>query len=208
MRFGAFIDSAGGTEKVLCMMANYFVEHGHDVAIVCCEEKDGRPFFYLNQNVKLVNLNASGKVIKGKPILRIKKELLKIFGKYDSDKKDEIYLKERYDNIIKEKFFKLIDDENPDIIITFDYWSLLFLKNIVKSSIKTVAMLHNNVVTYFNENMSKIGLDAFRQVEFIQVLNKDAISVVKKYLSDANIIYIPNAIENHCIVNKKYNNKK
>lgn len=208
IRFGALINSAGGTEKVLCTMANYLSSHGYDVTIICCEKDKGLPFFHLDSDVELINLNGSGKVIKGKSYLRIKREILKIFKNLSNNDKDSIYLKERYDNIILKRFENIINNKIPQIIITFDYYSLLFLKYIAKSNIKTIAMLHNDVETYFNSKISNIGLDAFRKVDCIQILNEEKIPVIKQYIPQANVVYIPNAVVVTAIKKYDYCNYK
>lgn len=98
MRFGAVVGSEGGTEKVLCNMANEFVNREHNITIICCEKKQGKPFFELSDKVNLVNLNDTGKEIKGCVWLRVKRELLKAVGKLDRTEKDKIFIESRYDN--------------------------------------------------------------------------------------------------------------
>lgn len=39
------ISSVGGTEKVLCDMANALTEHSYNVTIICFETKKGQPAF-------------------------------------------------------------------------------------------------------------------------------------------------------------------
>ena len=87
IRFGAVVESEGGTEKVLCNMANEFANRGHNITIICCEKKQGKPFFELSDKVNFVNLNDTGKEIKGCVWLRVKRELLKAVGKLDRTEK-------------------------------------------------------------------------------------------------------------------------
>lgn len=95
MDFWNVVNSTGGAEKVLCNMANEFVKRGHEICIVCCDPIDGIPFFYLDNRVKFINLNASGKYCKGSIKLRAEREILRFLGKLD---KDKLYVKTRYDN--------------------------------------------------------------------------------------------------------------
>lgn len=50
-----FNNRAGGTEKVICEMANALTIMGHDLTILYCDEHSGEPFFPLNKNVTLAN---------------------------------------------------------------------------------------------------------------------------------------------------------
>lgn len=195
MRFGAVVGFEGGTEKVLCNMANEFVNREHNITIICCEKKQGKPFFELSDKVNLVNLNDTGKEIKGCVWLRVKRELLKAVGKLDRTEKDKIFIESRYDNdYIKNRFNKIISDIKPDIIIAYDYLSVLFLKHIMKNSLSTIAMIHNDVDTYFNNNASKLQLNAYNMVDCIQILNKHKVELVKEYCCNAQVVYIPNAV--------------
>lgn len=124
IRFGAVVGSEGGTEKVLCNMANEFVNREHNITII----------FELSDKVNFVNLNDTGKEIKGCVLLRVKRELLKAVGKLDRTEKDKIFIESRYDNdYIKNRFNKIISDIKPDIIIAYDYLSVLFLKHMALS---------------------------------------------------------------------------
>ena len=49
--------SAGGTERVVSVKANYFADVlGYDVTIIVTEGKNGNSFFSLSDNVKVINL--------------------------------------------------------------------------------------------------------------------------------------------------------
>lgn len=196
MRFGAVINSEGGTEKVLCNMANEFVARGHNVSIICCEKKQGKPFFPLSDKVKFINLNDTGKEIKCHSLLRVKREILKACGKLDKTERDKIFIKSRYDNnYIKNRFVKIINKIQPDIIIAYDYLVVLFLKYLMKNSLPTIAMLHNDTSRYFNDNSSKLQISAFNLVDCIQILDKNKVNLVKTYCPNIPVIYIPNTIE-------------
>ena len=47
INFGNTINVAGGATKVLCEMANEFVERGYDCKIICCDNTEGTLFFPL-----------------------------------------------------------------------------------------------------------------------------------------------------------------
>ena len=195
MRFGAVVGSEGGTEKVLCNMANEFIDRGHNITIICCEKKQGKPFFQLNEKVNFVNLNNTGKEIKGHIWLRVKREILKAVGKLDRTEKDKIFIESRYDNnYIKSRFNQVINDIKPDVIIAYDYLVVLFLKYLMKNTLPTIAMLHHDPIVYFNNNYSKLQVEAFNQVDCIQILIENRTDLVKKYCPKARIEYISNVV--------------
>ena len=69
---------------------------------------------------------------KGSFYLRIQREFFRILGTLD---KDKMYIKTRFGRRIKKDFSKLIENINPDVIITFDPKSLLVLKCLLKNTL-------------------------------------------------------------------------
>jgi predicted glycosyltransferase len=93
--------SAGGTERVVSVKANYFADVlGYDVTIIVTEGKNGNSFFPLSEKVKVVNLGLNFEELWN--ITFVKKVLL--------------YLKKQ------RKYKKLLTKElmsiRPDITIT------------------------------------------------------------------------------------------
>lgn len=60
----------GGMERVLTIKANYLVEHGYDVHIILTDGKDKEPFFKLNPNIKLHQLDINFDELNGLPFLK------------------------------------------------------------------------------------------------------------------------------------------
>jgi len=65
-----------------------------------------------------------------------------------------MYVKTRFGGRIKKDFAKLIENINPDVIITFDPKSLLVLKCLLKSNLPTIAMLHMEAKYFFLKTIS------------------------------------------------------
>ncbi len=53
----SLIDSSGGAEKVMCAMAGHFAASGHDVLFLTRDLRHGKPFYPLNERVKLEQRN-------------------------------------------------------------------------------------------------------------------------------------------------------
>ena len=88
------VNSAGGAERVFCNMANELVSRGYDVYAVCCDWEQGKPFYELDEQVKFINIDGSGKQTKFAMHLKIEKEILRLFRKISNDNP--------YDNIKNE----------------------------------------------------------------------------------------------------------
>lgn len=62
--------SAGGTERVVSVKADYFVEHlGYDVTIIVTEGNKGNSFFPLSEKVKVINLGLGFEDLWNRPFL-------------------------------------------------------------------------------------------------------------------------------------------
>ena len=189
------VNSAGGAERVFCNMANEFVKRGYNVYAVCCDWEQGTPFYELDERVKFINIDGSGKQIKFARHLKIEKEILRLLKKISNDNP--------YDNT-KNKYWStkvqnVINDIQPDIIVAYDLQSVCILKNILNVSIPVIAMFHMDAHTVLNLNASKKEIKALNRVDCVQVLLKADIEIVKKYLS-VSVIQIPNIVP-------QYNNK-
>lgn len=205
MDFWNVVNSTGGAEKVLCNMANEFVKRGHEICIVCCDPNDGMPFFYLDNRVKFINLNASGKYCKGSLKLRAEREILRFLGKLD---KDKLYVKTRYDNKkVKENLKNIIQEFLPEIIITYDPRSLMCLEYLIKPNVPVIAMLHIPAENLFNISISQTLLESFKNVSCIQVLVKRDLQKVEEFCPRVRTVYIPNVVytieKNEFVVKRK-----
>ena len=111
--------SAGGTERVVSVKANYFADVlGYDVTIIVTEGKNGNSFFPLSDKVKVINLGLNFEELWN--IAFVKKVLL--------------YLKKQ------RKYKKLLTNEllriRPDITITTLRREINFINEIPDGSIK------------------------------------------------------------------------
>ena len=203
MNFWKVVNSSGGAEKVLCNMANEFVKRKHNVTIVVSDPDKGYPFYFLDEKVKFINLNGTGKEYKANIILKIKREILRAIGKLD---KEKFYVKIKQNEKTKSIFKKIMFDFQPDIIINFDPNSLVFLQYVIKPKTPIIAMLHGSADGVFTTYMSKTLLSTFSKVAYIQTLIKKDIEIIKHFLPDSKIVYIPNIvnIEEHKFYDKTY----
>ena len=116
--------SAGGTERVVTMKANYFAESlGYDVSIILTEGYGMPPFFPLSDKVHVINLNLGFEELWEKP-----------FGV-----KVVLYLKKQYQ--YKKKLRAELIRISPDITISTLRREINFINDIEDGSVK-IGELH------------------------------------------------------------------
>lgn len=198
--FWNVVGSTGGTEKVLCNMANTLAERGFDVTIICNDVNIGKPFFFLKSQVKFVNI--AELFYKNIPFwLKMERELKRFL--HDMNK--EYYrIKFKHYNAIR-NLHKILKQIEPDVIITYDPDSLIVLKEFINNTRPTIAMLHMNARFFFNNKMSNLLLSAYKKTDCIQVLSKNDINIVKEYCKNINVVYIANVVETN-VACKNYDN--
>lgn len=193
MDFWRVVNSTGGTEKVLCRMADRWLGCGQDqVTVVCNDLQNGRPFFPLSERVCFYNLGTlpQGQTSSWSHLLQ--REIYRAFGR----QRDERYVKCSFSSAQIREFQRILREAAPEVIISFDPDSLLFLKAVLHNTLPTIAMLHMQASYYFNKNTSKILLRAYDQCRMLQVLNKSDMAVAAKYLPQLPLCHIPNAVPN------------
>lgn len=176
------VNSKGGTEKVLCNMANAMTERGHEVYILCYEDKDGLPFFILNENVKFKNMFRKNLAIgvKIKNIFTINSKKRKLNRKINALK------------FMGEQFTEEIKYINPDVIVAFTREACYALEETLHKNIPIVFMYHFDADTILNDSFY---YDAIANADCIQVLMPSDIEKTKSYiLPKHRIVNIPNVV--------------
>lgn len=171
--FWNVVGSTGGTEKVLCNMANELIKRNYDVSIICNDKNIGNTFFPLNSKVHFINIFEKYK-IKNMLFLKIEREIKRCLNILD---KEQYRIKFKHYNAII-YLSKILNSIKPDLIVTYDPDSLVVLKKFIKNNIPTIAMLHMNAEFFFNNNSSQDLISSFNKVNYIQILNKQDLHVV------------------------------
>lgn len=179
--------SAGGTERVVSVKANYFAEHlGYDVTIIVTEGNKGNSFFPLSDKVKVINLGIGFEDLWNKPFLR------KVF----------LYQKKqrKYKKLLSKELLRI----QPDITITTLRREINFINNIKDDSQK-VGELHLSRANYrgvedreaniFKNLFSKWWkgnvISYFQKLDRFVVLNENA---VKEWPELNNVKMIPDPL--------------
>lgn len=194
----SIIGTKGGTEKVLCNMANSMEERGHEVYILCYENTKGEPFFLLNKKVKFKNLYDSKKE-KLKNI-KIKIQNLTIFSK----EKRRLNRKIKNLRFLGKQFEQEIKSVNPDVVLAFSKEICYALVEKLCKNIPIVFTYHFDPDTILGDSFYH---DAISSVDCIQVLMPGDIEKTKSYIVPKHrIVHIPNAVPQYEKI-IDYNNK-
>lgn len=179
--------SAGGTERVVSVKANYFAEHlGYDVTIIVTEGNKGNSFFPLSDKVKVVNFGLGFEDLWNKPFL----------------KKIYLYLvKQReYKRLLTRELLKI----QPDITITTLRREINFIHEI-KDGSRKIGELHLSRANYrgiedressiikslFSKCWKKNVISNLQRLDRFVVLNENA---VQEWPELDNVTMIPDPL--------------
>ena len=179
--------SAGGTERVVSVKANYFADVlGYDVTIIVTEGKNGNSFFPLSNNVKVINLGLNFEELWNKSF--VKKILL--------------YLRKqkRYKKLLTSELLRI----RPDITITTLRREINFI-NAINDGSKKIGEQHlsrtnyRKIDTRFSKYYEKFFfwwwkdrvITSLQKLDKLVVLTNDAVS---EWPELSNIRMIPDPL--------------
>ena len=181
------INSKGGTEKVFFAMANAMVDKGYEIVALALENKQGKPFFPVDDRVKFINV---GLGYKKKINLVQKLHRLTFITKKGRHNFCE---QKVYDPPRAVRIKPILDREEPDVIVSYNVEATRILYHNLKVKIPVITMFHfdpDTILRGITEG-TKAALEA---TYCIQVLLPGDIAKVKKYLSPKKIINIANVV--------------
>ena len=195
--FEKFIEMSGGIERVCCNMANAMAARGHEVSIVYCYGRSGRPFYALDSAVKTYNLMAEhpdkwknpslGQCVSG--FNKVVREGLRIFSKSQAREWNES-CKGR---MIQQEIKNRIDTIQPDIIVSFRYETSNYLLHFAHVKVPVITMFHMSP-DFILPGAPKGEIRAIAESSRAQVLLKRDIPVVERFCPGAHVVWIPNAV--------------
>ncbi len=196
------VNYAGGVEKVICNFSNEFTNRGFEIAFVCMDKEQGRPFYPLDSRVKFVNLWYSyGDSAFGGNLWiwkKIQKELLRtvagsqmvFMGRNLEDPKKKYF----YDSFVA-RLKKFMKEWQPNIIISISVDGAILAHRAVgnEHDVPVVAMCHTDPA-HFVPNFTAEQCEAWNKCRCVQVLMESFRPVVAA-LGVKKVVRIPNIVE-------------
>lgn len=175
---------SGGAEKVFWNMANEFTNRGHSVIAIGFEEKTQKPFYEPHPLIKIFNaglkFKTSEKLIKTWSCLHLGKNRRRACRNFWIEKEKS------------KRFTKILKQELPDIIISYQIEITYFLKGILNINLPIITMFHRpvNMLLYNNEKMFK----ALENSSSLQVLLPSYVKMFNSKLTPERVDIIPNIV--------------
>ena len=184
------VDDTGGLAKVHCSFANEMKQRGHDVAMVFCDDKIGKPFFSVDDGVELYNLqHYEDTDILFPKCLKVKREIIRAFSTQRARAVNNEFVEEyllKSANSILHKF-------RPDTIISFQpAASKLFLCDL-ETRVPVITMNHGTTEDIFHI-YPQAEIPALRKSAACQVLLPIFAEPIKKRFPKMKIAVIGNVV--------------
>lgn len=184
------VDDTGGLAKVHCSFANEMKQRGHDVAMVFCDDKIGKPFFPVDDGVELYNLqHYEDTDILFPKCLKVKREIIRAFSTQRARAVNNEFVEEyllKSANSILHKF-------RPDTIISFQpAASKLFLCDL-ETRVPVITMNHGTTEDIFHI-YPQAEIPALRKSAACQVLLPIFAEPIKKRFPKMKIAVIGNVV--------------
>lgn len=163
--FSKMVGDTGGAAKVHCSFANEMKRRGHDVAMVFCDDKIGKPFFPVDDGIELYNLqHYEDTNVIFPTYLKVKREIVRAF----STRRGRAVNNEFVEKYLLKAAKKVLQRVRPDIIVTWQpAASKVFLSDL-KAKIPVITMSHGDPEdvfhTYPQEEIPALGKSAACQV--------------------------------------------
>lgn len=190
----------GGVEKVFSNMANEFIKRGYEVSVVFSDNKEGKPYFGLDEKVQCYNLKHL--VIDEKkydipdkkfPLSsKILREIIRLFNKNYAREMKENFL----GNLIADNLKRVLDKEKPDLIISHRALTTKYLMVDAKTNIPVISMFHDDPKDILETATMQVK-KSIENSACVQVLLPYAVKYVEKYCNyfKEKIVIIPNAVK-------------
>ncbi|MCQ4113591.1 glycosyltransferase [Megasphaera sp. SC8-1] len=182
----ASISNVSGAEKVFVEMANRFSERGATVYTIWNDSPGVVPYYPFNSQVKQVNLGF-GKIkapVSYKVLREISKGLhLNIKNRVDQYRTDKLCQAIR----------KQINLSKIDVMICYEFNSIMVANQLSQEKIPVVAMCHNSVEDQI-ASLTTLQRKEASKVTAYQVLMPSFVDKAKKFLN-TDIYCIPNVVK-------------
>lgn len=186
------INSSGGAERIMITYANELANRGHNVILATRDEKKGKLFFELNQNVNFMHFDFK--------FSRIRRFIGKILSKLNINKFPYFNRELQVSSMIDD-FCKKI---NPDVIILCGMQELVDFAYKREYRCPMILMMHGHPKVYFKKKRIKLYNKYINNADTIQIL-LDSFAEGLPDCYNGKVVCIGNPV---CIDNSKSFTKK
>ncbi len=179
------IANVSGTEKVFVDMANHFVKNNNIVYSIWNDKPGIKPYYDFDPRVRQINLDL-GK-IKVPIYYKIYRELAKGLHINAVNYVDQYKTKQLSNALLKK-----VDVDSLDLIICYEFNSIMVANLVSQKKIPIIAMCHNSIENQV-EALTPLQRKEVSKVDVFQVLMPSFIPKAKKLLN-TEICSIPNVI--------------
>lgn len=188
--FAAMAGVSGGMQKVTCDFANAMCERGHEVSLLYCDDKTGKPFYPLHEKVQVYNVqHTHGTDIVFPACLKIKRELWRLLDKRRGRGVNDEFMRKYLVGTVQ----TLYEEISPDVIVTSQpAANAIFL---CEMDVKTpvISMSHGDPEDYFHiyprEEIPSIPKSAA-----CQVLLPSFVEPIKRRFPQVRTVVIGNVV--------------
>ena len=188
--FSKMVGDTGGAAKVHCSFANEMKRRGHDVAMVFCDDKIGKPFFPVDAGVELYNLqHYEDTNVVFPTYLKVKREIVRAF----STRRGRAVNNEFVKKYLLAPTKRVLESFKPDIIICWQTLaSKIFLCDL-ETKIPVITMSHGDPEGIFRTSPQE-EIPALGKSVACQVLIPPFVGVIKKRFPKLKTVVIGNVV--------------
>lgn len=188
--FARMVDDTGGLAKVHCSFANAMKQRGHDVAMVFCDDKIGKPFFPVDDGVEIYNLQHYEDTDVVFPRrLKVKREIIRAF----STRRGRAVNHEFFEKYLLKPTRSILEKFKPDIIVSYQpAASKVFLCDL-ETKIPVITMNHGTTEDIFHL-YPQAEIPALGKSAACQVLLPSFAEPIKKRFPKTKTVVIGNVV--------------
>ena len=188
--FSKMVGDTGGAAKVHCSFANEMKRRGHDVAMVFCDDKIGKPFFPVDDGIELYNLqHYEDTNVIFPTYLKVKREIVRAF----STRRGRAVNNEFVEKYLLKAAKKVLQRVRPDIIVTWQpAASKVFLSDL-ETKIPVITMSHGDPEDVFHSYPQE-EIPALGKSAACQVLLPSFVEAIKKRFPNMKTVAIGNVV--------------
>ena len=192
--FGTYyVNMPGGVEKVTCNLANALVHRGHEVTILYRDDKEGRPYFPLDERVNQYNiLFENGKKVVSEKLplpIRVARELVRPFKQSAAQAVNAKFKGKQYGPRIR----KFLDNHPADVILSCSIPSAKYVIEDAGCTLPVVEMIHSHPKVQFPD-LSEAEKRATEKCKVMQILLPSGLELAQQYFPHLPIVVIGNAV--------------